>query len=198
MAAATSAAVLSALCWLTPAMNIHRSPLCGRNYEYYSEDPYISGKMGAAVIRGIQSRNIAASAKHLAANNKEGNRKMSDSRVSERALREIYLKGFEIAVKEGKPWTIMSSYNLLNGCKAAASKELLTDILRGEWGFTGMVTSDWWNFAEHYMEVKAGGDIKMGCGYPDRLLEAMDKGALTREELCICAKRVLFMILKLE
>ena len=184
--------------WLTPAMNIHRSPLCGRNYEYYSEDPYLTGKMGAAVIRGIQARNIGASAKHLAANNKEGNRKMSDSRVSERALREIYLKGFEIAVKEANPWTIMSSYNLLNGCKAAASKELLTDILRGEWGFEGMVTSDWWNFCEHYMEVKAGGDIKMGCGYPDRLLEAMEKGALTRDELEICAKRVLQMILKLE
>ena len=184
--------------WLTPAMNIHRSPLCGRNYEYYSEDPLVTGKMGAAVIRGIQSRNIGASMKHLCANNKEGNRKMSDSRVSERALREIYLKGFEIAVKEAQPWTVMSSYNLLNGCKAAASKELLTDILRGEWGFTGMVTTDWWNFGEHYMETKAGGDIKMGCGYPDRLLEAVDKGALTREEMCVCAKRVLEMILKQE
>lgn len=182
--------------WLTPAMNIHRSPLCGRNFEYYSEDPLVTGKTGAAMIRGIQSRRIGASMKHFCANNKEVNRKGSDSRMSERALREIYLKGFEIAVKEAQPWTIMSSYNLVNGCKAASNKELLTDILRDEWGFEGLVTTDWWNYGEHYMEAKAGGDIKMGCGYPDRLMEAMEKGVLTREELYTCAKRILEMILK--
>lgn len=184
--------------WLTPAMNIHRSPLCGRNFEYYSEDPLISGKMGAAMIQGIQSRHIGASMKHFCCNNKETNRKDSDSRVSERALREIYLKGFEIAVKESQPWTIMSSYNLMNGCPTSCNKELLTDILRDEWGFEGMVTTDWWNHAEHYMETKAGGDIKMGCGYPERVLEALEKGLITREEINVCVRRILKMILKAE
>ena len=182
--------------WLTPAMNIHRSPLCGRNFEYYSEDPLITGKTGAAMIRGIQSRRIGASMKHFCANNKETNRSYSDSRVSERALREIYLKGFEIAVKEAQPWTIMTSYNLMNGTRPCYNKELLTDILRGEWGFEGMVNTDWWNHAEHYLEVKAGNDMKMAWGYPERLLEAMKLGELTREEMCISAKRVLQMILK--
>lgn len=184
--------------WLTPAMNIHRSPLCGRNFEYYSEDPLIAGKMGAAMIQGIQSQHIGASMKHFCCNNKETNRKDSDSRVSERAMREIYLKGFEIAVKEAQPWTIMTSYNMVNGCPASCNPELLTDILRNEWGFEGMVTTDWWNHAEHYLETKAGGDIKMGCGYPERVLEAKEKGLITREEMEICAKRILQMILKVD
>lgn len=184
--------------WLTPAMNIHRSPLCGRNFEYYSEDPLVAGKMGAAMIRGIQSQHIAASMKHFACNNKETNRKASDSRVSERAMREIYLKGFEIAVKEAQPWTIMSSYNLINGCHASENRELLTDILRDEWGFEGAVTTDWWTFAEHYLETKAGNDIKMGCGYPDRLLEALEKGLITRKEMEICGRRILELILKFD
>ena len=184
--------------WLTPAMNIHRSPLCGRNFEYYSEDPLISGKMGAAMIQGIQSQHIGASMKHFCCNNKETNRKDSDSRVSERALREIYLKGFEIAVKEAQPWTIMSSYNLMNGCPTSCNPELLTGILREEWGFEGMVTTDWWNHAEHYLETKAGGDIKMGCGYPERVLEAKEKGLITREEMEVCVKRILQMILKVD
>lgn len=184
--------------WLTPAMNIHRSPLCGRNFEYYSEDPLVAGKMGAAMIRGIQSQHIGASMKHFACNNKETNRKASDSRVSERAMREIYLKGFEIAVKEAQPWTIMSSYNLINGCHASENRELLTDILRDEWGFEGAVTTDWWTFAEHYLETKAGNDIKMGCGYPDRLLEALEKGLITRKEMEICGRRILELILKFD
>ena len=184
--------------WLTPAMNIHRSPLCGRNFEYYSEDPLVAGKMGAAMVRGIQSQHIAASVKHFACNNKETNRKDSDSRVSERALREIYLKGFEIVVKEADPWTIMSSYNLINGHRASENKELLTGILREEWGFKGIVTTDWWTRGEHYKEAKAGNDIKMGCGYPDRLLMALAKGLISREEIKICARRILEMILKLD
>ena len=184
--------------WLTPAMNIHRNPLCGRNFEYYSEDPLVAGKMGAAMIRGIQSQHIGASMKHFACNNKETNRKASDSRVSERAMREIYLKGFEIAVKEAQPWTIMSSYNLINGCHASENRELLTDILRDEWGFEGAVTTDWWTFAEHYLETKAGNDIKMGCGYPDRLLEALEKGLITRKEMEICGRRILELILKFD
>lgn len=184
--------------WLTPAMNIHRSPLCGRNFEYYSEDPLVSGKMGAAMIRGIQSQHIGASMKHFCCNNKETNRKDSDSRVSERALREIYLKGFGIAVKEAQPWTVMTSYNLMNGYPTSCNPELLNGILREEWGFEGMVTTDWWNHAEHYLEVKAGGDIKMGCGYPDRILEAKEKGFVSREEMEKCAERILGMILKVD
>ena len=116
--------------WLTPACNIHRSPLCGRNFEYYSEDPYLAGRQVQPIRRGCQSQHIGASVKHFAANNKETNRKDSDSRVSERALREIYLKQFEIIVKEAHPYTIMSSYNLLNGIHASENKELLTGILR--------------------------------------------------------------------
>ena len=184
--------------WLTPAVNIHRNPLCGRNFEYYSEDPLIAGKMGAAMVKGIQSQHIAASVKHFAANNKETNRKHSDSRVSERALREIYLRVFEIIVKEAQPWTIMSSYNAINGHRASENHELLEDILRGEWGFKGMVTTDWWTRAEHYKEIKAGNDIKMGTGFPDRVKKAMEMEQLGRPELEHCARRVLELILKID
>lgn len=184
--------------WLTPAVNIHRNPLCGRNFEYYSEDPLIAGKMGAAMVKGIQSQHIAASVKHFAANNKETNRKHSDSRVSERALREIYLRVFEIIVKEAQPWTIMSSYNAINGHRASENHELLEDILRGEWGFKGIVTTDWWTRAEHYKEIKAGNDIKMGNGFPDRVKKAMEMGQLGRPELEHCARRVLELILKID
>ena len=184
--------------WLTPACNIHRSPLCGRNFEYYSEDPYLAGKTGAAMVRGIQSQHIGASVKHFAANNKETNRKDSDSRVSERALREIYLKQFEIIVKEAHPYTIMSSYNLINGIHASENKELLTGILRDEWGFDGMVTTDWWTFGEHYRETKAGNDIKMAAGYPERIKEAYEKGFITEGEIRLSARRILNMILKID
>ncbi len=184
--------------WLTPAVNIHRSPLCGRNFEYYSEDPVLTGKMAGAMVKGIQSNHVAATVKHFALNNKETNRRESDSRASERAIREIYLKGFEIIVKEAKPWSIMSSYNIINGYRASENREMLEDILRGEWGFEGMVTTDWWTLGEHYKEVKAGNDMKMGLGFPERLLEAMEKGALTREEMEICAKRILGLILKID
>lgn len=184
--------------WLTPAVNIHRSPLCGRNFEYYSEDPFLTGKLAAAMVRGIQSNHVGAAVKHFALNNKETNRKNSDSRASERAVREIYLKAFEIIVKEAKPWSIMSSYNIVNGHRASENRELLEDILRGEWGFDGMVTTDWWTNGEHYKEVKAGNDVKMATGFPERLMEALEKGILTREDMEICAKRVLELILKVD
>lgn len=184
--------------WLTPAVNIHRSPLCGRNFEYYSEDPYLSGKMAAAMIRGIQSNHIGCSMKHFALNNKETNRKNCDSRASERAIREIYLKAFEIAVKEADPWTIMSSYNIINGRRSSENRELLTDILRDEWGFKGMVTTDWWTDGEHYKETKAGNDIKMGSGFPQRLLEARKLGVLSREEMEQCVRRLLELLIKID
>ncbi|MDY3251123.1 MAG: glycoside hydrolase family 3 C-terminal domain-containing protein [Candidatus Choladocola sp.] len=184
--------------WLAPAMNIHRSPLCGRNFEYYSEDPLLTGAMAAAMVEGVQSQKVAATVKHFACNNKETNRKNSDSRTSERALREIYLKGFEICVKKSQPWVLMTSYNLINGQRASENRELLEGILRGEWGFEGVITTDWWTKGEHYKEVKAGNDIKMGTGYPERLLQALEKGLLTEEELRSCAQRVLELLLKIE
>ena len=184
--------------WLTPAVNIHRSPLCGRNFEYYSEDPLVAGKSGAAMVRGMQSEHIGASVKHFCCNNKETNRKDSDSRVSERALREIYLKAFEIIVKEADPYTIISSYNLINGVQASENKDLLTGILRGEWDFKGMVTTDWWTHGEHYRETKAGNDIKMANGYEERVQEAFEKGYITRNEIALCAKRILTMILRMD
>lgn len=184
--------------WLTPALNIHRSPLCGRNFEYYSEDPFLSGKMAAAAVKGIQSHNIAAVPKHFACNNKETNRKESDSILSERALREIYLKGFEICVKEAKPKIIMTSYNIINGVRASENTQLLTGILRGEWGFDGLVISDWNNHGDHEQELKAGNDIKMPIGSPEKLMEGLKSKTLSREQLCVSVKRLLEMILWLE
>ena len=182
--------------WLAPALNIHREPLCGRNFEYYSEDPLVAGKCAAAATRGIQSQKVAVSIKHFACNNKEANRFGSDSRISERALREIYLKGFEICVKEAKPWTLMSSYNLINGQHTSESYELLTGILRDEWGFDGMVTTDWGVKNDPVKEVKAGNDMKMHVGYPEDLKAAYDKGELTRADLELCVKRILQMTMR--
>ena len=184
--------------WLAPALNIHRHPLCGRNFEYYSEDPFITGTIGAATVKGVQSVNIAATIKHFACNNKETNRKNSDSRLSERALREIYLKGFEMIVKEAKPWAIMSSYNIINGHRASECKELLEDILRGEWGYEGVVMTDWWTRGEQYKEILAGNDLKMAAGFPDRVKKALELGVITREDLLRSAKRVLGLVLKME
>ena len=184
--------------WLTPAICIHRSPLCGRNFEYYSEDPFVTGKLAGAMVRGIQSNNVGATLKHFALNNKETNRKNSDSRVSERAAREIYLKAFEMIVKNDNPWAIMSSYNMINGYRASESEDLLTGILRDEWGYEGMVTTDWWTCGEHYKETNAGNDLKMGNGYPDRVKKAYDKGAISRSEMETSVKRILGFILKLD
>ena len=184
--------------WLTPAMNIHRNPLCGRNFEYFSEDPLVAGKFAAAKVRGIQSTHTAASVKHFAANNKEENRFYSDSRMSERALREIYLRGFEICVTESDPWTIMSSYNLINARRVCECRELLEDILRGEWGFKGMVTTDWYVPCRQENCILAGNDIRMPQGFPDQLRGALRDGKLTRAHLETSVKRILEMILKLD
>ena len=183
--------------WLTPGMNIHRNALCGRNFEYFSEDPLITGKMAAAEIRGIQSQGVSASAKHFACNNKETNRTASDSHVSERALREIYLKGFEIAVKEAKPHTVMTGYNKLNGLYCSENYQLIEGILRGEWGFEGMVTSDWGNSASHDKEIMAGNDIRMHIGDPEKVRAALEKGEITEGDIYARAKHVLEMVLHL-
>ena len=184
--------------WLTPALNIHRNPLCGRNFEYFSEDPLIAGKFAAAKVRGIQSTNTAATPKHFAANNKETNRHYSDSRVSERALREIYLRGFEICVKESMPWIIMSSYNIINAHRVCECYELLQGILRNEWGFEGMLTTDWGVRSNHANCVLAGNDIRMPEGITDHIVEALNSGRLQRGHLEICVKRILEMLLKLD
>ena len=183
--------------WLAPAVNIHRNPLCGRNFEYLSEDPLLAGKMAAALVRGLQKQGVSASVKHFACNNKETNRKESDSRVSERALREIYLKAFEICVKEGQCWSIMSAYNLLNGVRCSENRDLLTGILREEWGFTGVTESDWVTHGLHEKEVLAGNNIKMPCGRPNDLLQRVLAGSLSEKELEDAAGNVLKLILKI-
>ena len=184
--------------WLAPAINIHRNPLCGRNFEYYSEDPLLTGELAGAMIRGVQSNGVAATAKHLALNNKETNRLDCDSRASERAIREIYLRAFEIVVRDYDVWSIMTSYNIINGHRASENAEMLNGILREEWGYEGMITTDWWTHGEHYKECAAGNDVKMGCGFPDRLMAALEAGAITRAELERAARHILGMILKLD
>ncbi len=184
--------------WLTPALNIHRSPLCGRNFEYFSEDPFVSGKMAAAKVKGIQSQGVVATPKHFACNNKETNRRESDSVVSERALREIYLKGFEICVKEANPRSIMSAYNIINGVRASENAELITGILRNEWGFDGFVMTDWSNNASHAAEIVAGNDVRMPSTSTTDTQEMFAQGKITRNQIAVSVKRLLQMILWLE
>lgn len=184
--------------WLTPAVNIHRNPMCGRNFEYYSEDPLLTGVMAAGTVKGIQSQKVSSCLKHLALNNKETNRRNCDSRVSERAAREIYLKPFEIVVKNADPWYVMSAYNPANGHRTSENRELLEDILRGEWGFGGMVSTDWNTYSEQYVEINAGNDFRMPTGFPERLKEAMARGLISRQQIEISAKRILGLLLKLE
>ena len=184
---------------LGPAANIKRSPLCGRNFEYFSEDPLLSGRSAAALIRGIQSQNVGACLKHYAANNQETARLASDSIIDERALREIYLAGFELAVKEAQPWTLMCAYNKINGVYASDNKRLMDEILRGEWGFGGAVMTDWGAMNDRVAAIRAGLDLEMPgpCGDSiKRILAAIEAGEPDGAELDRCAVRVAALLLK--
>ena len=183
---------------LSPAMNIHRNPLCGRNFEYFSEDPVLSGKISAAYVRGIQSNGVGTSVKHFAVNNQETNRAENDSRVDTRALREIYLKGYEITVKESQPWTIMSSYNKLDGEYTQQSYDLLTKILRDEWGFEGIVMTDWGNKEGTVKAVAAGNDLMMPGSTVEvqRIVDAVKSGELSEADLDRNVRNMLNYIVK--
>ena len=179
--------------WLAPGMNIHRSPLCGRNFEYYSEDPFLTGMIASAITQGVQSKRVSITLKHFCVNNKEQNRngdddpqkQASDSRMAERVAREIYLKGFEIAVKKAEPWSIMTSYNRINGIKTDSNYDLLTGILREEWGYKGLVMTDWYSNSQNDVEAHAGTGIKMptnGDGTAT-ILNGITSGTVTRDDL---------------
>jgi len=186
---------------LGPGMNLHRSPLCGRNFEYYSEDPFVTGAIGTAVVQGIQSQGVGVSAKHFAVNSQESDRTLVDERLSQRALRELYLRGFEKMVRESKPWTLMSSYNIINGQYAQGSHDLLTTILRQEWGFDGIVMTDWIGKRQQLpteQEVHAGNELMMP-GYPAQvqdIVEAVKAGRLDISDVDRNVRHMLEYIVK--
>ncbi|WP_456377323.1 beta-glucosidase [Lutibacter sp.] len=183
---------------LGPGANIHRHPFCGRNFEYFSEDPVLTGNIGAAIVNGIEANGVGASLKHFVANNQETNRNFNDVIISERALREIYLKGFEIVVKKSQPWTIMSSYNKVNGTYTSENKKLLTDILRNDWDFEGLVMTDWFGGNSAPATIKAGNDLlEPGTKRQwDALIEAQENGTLTMEEIDLSVSRILKLIIE--
>lgn len=179
---------------LGPGVNIKRNPLCGRNFEYYSEDPLLAGKFGAAFVRGVQSMGVSACLKHFALNNQENFRFVGNSVADERAIREIYLKPFETAVKEGKPGAVMSSYNRINGTFASENKWLLTDVLRTEWGFDGIVMSDWGGIQDRVAGVRAGEDLEMPGDTAvslKKVYDALSDGSLSGDETNACVTRIL-------
>ena len=184
--------------WLAPSVNIHRNPLCGRNFEYYSEDPLLAGKIGAGAVRGAQSKHVAVCVKHFAVNNQETTRFSSNSCLSNRALREIYLKAFEIIVKESNPWAIMSCYNMVNGEYVSNTRELLNGVLREDWGYDGAVFSDWWASGSHSGMLAAGNNVKCDNPNYDDALKAYNAGLLSRETLEENAETVLKLMLRIQ
>lgn len=182
---------------LGPGVNIHRHPFCGRNFEYFSEDPYLTGFIGSSIVNGIEYNGVGTSLKHFVANNQETNRNYNNSMVSERALREIYLKGFELVIKNSQPWTVMSSYNKVNGTYVAESRELLTDILRDDWQFDGLVMSDWFGGNDAVAMINAGNDLlEPGTKLQwNALKEGIADGTLTDTEIDISVSRILRLIL---